>query len=80
MGPREVELSAIGCFWLRDPRPESDETFPMLPAFSSPHELGEKLRWWCAHDMERQQAAQMAREAVAGWTFERRAEQLLALI
>jgi spore maturation protein CgeB len=80
MGPREVELSAVGCFWLRDSRPESDEMFPMLPAFSTPHELGEKLRWWCSHDMERVQAAQMAREAVADWTFVRRAEHLLTLI
>lgn len=80
MGPREVELSAVECFWLRDPRPESDETFPMLPAFSTPHELGEKLRWWCSHDMERREAARMAREAVADWTFDRRAGELLALI
>jgi spore maturation protein CgeB len=80
MGPREIELSAIGCFWLRDPRPESDETFPMLPTFASPLELGNSLRWWCAHDMERREAARMAREAVDGWTFQRRAEHLLTLV
>jgi spore maturation protein CgeB len=80
MGPREIELSAIGCFWLRDPRPESDEVFDMLPAFTTPHELGEKLRWWVAHDLERQQAARMATDAVADWTFVRRAERLLSLI
>lgn len=80
MGPREVEAVASGCFLLRDPRPESDATFPMLPSFGSPYEFGQQLRWWLAHDMERREAAAMAREAVADWTFTRRAEQLLALI
>lgn len=80
MGPREVELSAVGCFWLRDPRPESDDVFPMLPSFTTPGELGDQLRWWCAHDAERVEAAAQAREAVAGWTFQRRAEQLMSLI
>lgn len=80
MGPREVELSAVGCFWLRDPRPESDDTFPMLPAFTSPESFEIQLRWWLDHDMERREAARMAHDAVAGWTFQHRAEQLLALI
>lgn len=80
MGPREVELSAVGCFWLRDPRPETDEVFPMLPSFTTPAELGDLLRWWCEHDTERHAAARAAREAVADWTFQRRAEQLLQLI
>jgi glycosyltransferase involved in cell wall biosynthesis len=51
-----------------------------LPSFSTPHELGEKLRWWVEHDQERDEAARAARLAVADWTFANRAEQLLALI
>jgi spore maturation protein CgeB len=80
MGPREVELSAVGCFWLRDPRPESDDVFWMLPSFTTPQELGDQLRWWCSHDTERRDAARAARMAVADWTFQRRAEQLLEMI
>jgi spore maturation protein CgeB len=80
MGPREVETAAVECFMVRDPRPESDEVFPMLPSFGSPYELGQQLRWWVEHDMERREAARMARAAVADWTFQHRAEQLLALI
>jgi spore maturation protein CgeB len=61
MGPREVELAAIGCFFLRDPRPESDEILPMLPSFESPSEFGEQLRWYlaaprCPHRPRRQGA------------------------
>lgn len=80
MGPREIELAATGTFFMRDPRPESDDVFDMLPAFTSPAEFERKVRWWLTHDMERREAARMARDAVAGWTFQQRAEQLLALI
>jgi spore maturation protein CgeB len=80
MGPREVELAATGTFFLRHPRPESDETFPMLPAFSEPGELAELARWWASHDDARADAARLARAAVAGWTFTERARELLRLL
>lgn len=79
MGPREVELAACGLFFLRDPRPESDETFPMLPAFDGPGDAGEKLRWWLAHDAEREEAAVKARAAIADRTFENNARRFLRL-
>lgn len=78
VGPREVELAACGTFFVRDPRPEGDALFPMLPTVTSPQQLGDVLRWWVAHDMERREAASMARHAIADWTFDRRVEQLLA--
>jgi hypothetical protein len=80
MGPREVEMAACGLFFLRDPRPEGDGLFPMLPAYTSPQEAGEQLRWWLAHDDSRGEAACKAREAVAGRTFENNARALLAML
>lgn len=80
LGPREVEVAAVGTMCLRQPRGEGDEVFPMLPTFTTPDELGELCRWWATHDNERTEAAAAAREAVAGWTFDRRAEQLLELL
>ena len=77
MGPREVELAATGTFFLRDPRPESDEVLGMLPSFSSPAEASDQLRWWLGHEGERNKVTALAREAVANRTFERNARRLL---
>lgn len=77
MGPREVELAATGTFFLRDPRPESDEVLGMLPSFSSPAEASDQLRWWLGHEGERNKVTALAREAVADRTFERNARRLL---
>jgi spore maturation protein CgeB len=80
MGPREVEMAATGLFFLRDRRPESDETFPMLPAFDTPADASEQLRWWLARDRQREDAARRARAAVEGRTFENNARRLLRLL
>ena len=80
MGPREIELAATGCFFLRDPRPEGDELLPMLPTFTGPEDASEQLRWWLAREPERQAAARMAREAVAERTFTTAAARLLELL
>lgn len=80
MGPREIEMAACGLFFVRDPRPESDETFPMLPAFSSPQEAEEELRWWIAHDPEREERADLAQSAIADWTFDNRAVDACVLM
>lgn len=80
MGPREVELAATGCFFLRDPRPEGDELFPMLPTFAGPEDAGEQLRWWLQHDGHRREAAVRAREAITDRTFRNHAAKLLRLL
>lgn len=80
MGPREVEMAASGLFFLRDPRPEGDALLPMLPLFTGPEDAGEQLRWWLAHDSQREQAARSARGAVAGRTFTSNARMLLRLL
>lgn len=77
MGPREVELAACGTFFLRTPRGEGDELFPMLPIFTEPDELGELARWWAAHDEQRIAAAAAARRAVSDRTFKHTTARLL---
>jgi spore maturation protein CgeB len=80
MGPREVEQAACGLFFLRDPRGEGDELFPMLPTFDGPEDAGEILRWWLDHEDQRRDAARRAREAVAERTFKHSAVSLLRLL
>jgi spore maturation protein CgeB len=80
MGPREVEMAAIGLPFLRDPRGEGDEVLSMLPRFSSPAEASEQLRWLLAHEREREAMAAQAREAVAGRTFEGNAKHFLSML
>jgi spore maturation protein CgeB len=77
MTPREVELAATATFFLRDPRGEGDELLPMLPTFGGPDEFGDLLRWWVAHDEERDSAATAARHAVADRTFANHAAEAL---
>jgi spore maturation protein CgeB len=76
-GPREIEMAACGLWFTRDPRPESDGLFAMLPSFTSPAEASEQIRWAVSHDRARQKAAAAAREAVAGRTFRESAMRLL---
>jgi spore maturation protein CgeB len=77
MGPREVELAAVGCFYLTEPRGENREVLPMLPTITSPEEFGEKLRWWLNHDDERARVARAARQAIADRTFDNNCRFLL---
>jgi spore maturation protein CgeB len=80
VGPREVELAACGTFFAREPRPEGDRLFPTLPRFTSPGELGDLVRWYLARPDARQAAADAARLAVGGRTFENHAAELLRLV
>jgi len=80
VGPREVEMAATGLFFLRDPRGEGDDLFPMLPTFTGPEDAAEQLRWWLEHPDARGIAAMKAREAVADRTFQHHAAKLLRLL
>jgi len=80
MGPREIELAATELFFLRDPRPEGDEVLSMLPTFTGPEDASGKLRWWLAHDREREKRAAQARAAIADRTFTANARRLLQLL
>lgn len=79
-GPREIEMAACGLPFVRDRRGESDELFPMLPAFDTPEEAGDQVRWLLAHDDERDALASKARDAIASRTFEANAARLLRLL
>lgn len=79
MGPREVEMAACGMFFLRDPRPEGDEVFPMLPTFASPEEAAEHLDWWLTHPSTAATVAAAAHDAIVDRTFRNSAIQLLRL-
>lgn len=80
MGPREVELAAMGVFFARDPRPEGDDVLAMLPTFTSPDELADIVRWSMQHPDDREAAARAARQAIAGRTFDRSARHLLTVL
>lgn len=80
MGPREVELAAVGAFFLRESRGEGDEVLHMLPTFDGPEEFGEKLRWFLAHDDVRVELARQARAAVADRTFVNNAKAILTAL
>lgn len=80
VGPREIEMAAIGAFFLRDPRPEGDDLLPMLPTFTSPEQASDQLRHWLSHPSHREAAALKAREAVADRTFDHAAARLLRLL
>ena len=79
-GPREIEQAACGAFFLRDPRPESDELFHMLPSFDSPEEATELLRWYLPREDLRRELAVKARAAVRDRTFSNHARRLLGLL
>ena len=78
MSPREVEMAACGLFFLREPRPEGDETLPMLPTFGSPQDASDQLRHYLRHDHYRAKLAVRAREAIKDRTFDNAAKRLLA--
>lgn len=80
MGPREVELAATGCFFLREPRGEGDEILPAAPTFQTPAEFEKKLRWYLTHDDEREAVIAANLEAIADRTFKNSAATLLELI
>jgi spore maturation protein CgeB len=80
MGPREVELAACGSFFLREPRGEGDELFPMLPTFTDSDEFADLLHWYLAHPDARVEAAEAARAAIADRTFRNTTAELLRLV
>lgn len=80
IGPREVEMAACGLFFARDPRPESDQLFPMLPSFTTPGDAGDIIRWALAHPRVRAELAAKARAAISDRTFTDNAKALLRMI
>ena len=69
VNPRVMEIAACGGFLLTDHRPGLDEIFGKVtvPLFDSevPGDLERQIRWWLAHDGERQRVAQDMCKAVS---------------
>jgi spore maturation protein CgeB len=80
MGPREVELAACGTFFFREARGEGDALFPSHPIVHTPEDFAQQLRWWLAHDRQREAAVAQALEAVADRTFTNTAARLLRVL
>jgi spore maturation protein CgeB len=81
MGPREIEMAACGLFFLRDPRPESDEVFGgILPVFDGPEDAADQLKWWVRHDAKREEMAKKAQAAIADRTFDNHAKLFMKLL
>lgn len=80
VGPREVELAACETPFVREPRGEGDDLFPMLPVVSEPQELSDALRWLLAHDAEREAAGKAARVRIEDRKFDNNARRLLQLV
>lgn len=80
MGPREVELAAVGTFYLTEARGENRDVLPMVPTFEGPDDFAERLRWYLAHDDERERIAAAAQAAIAERTFANNARALLSLL
>ena len=73
MGPRCYELAACGAFFITDYRPEVTEVFgDVIPTFTDAKEMEEQIRYWLAHDAEREERAQALPGLVAEHTFDNR--------
>jgi hypothetical protein len=80
VGPREIELAATQTFFLREPRGEGDDLFPMLPTFTEPGEFEDLVRYYLAHEAQREDAALRARTAILDRTFDANAASLMRLL
>lgn len=80
MGPREVEMAAIGLPFLREPRGEGDDVLSFLPRFTDPGDFTDQARYLLAHDDLRLALGRRCREAVADRTFAANAAHLLRLL
>jgi len=81
MNPRCYELAADGCFFLTDYRAEVGEVFgDAVPTFDSPAELEALIRYYLAHDQERQAIAAKLPGLVAEHTFDNRIPKLMDVL
>jgi spore maturation protein CgeB len=81
IGPRSYELAACGVFQLSDERPELREVFgDSVPTFRTPAELGDLIRYYLAHEGEREEMAMRQRESVQLCTFTNRMRDVLDVV
>lgn len=79
INPRAYEIAACGAFQLcDDQRPELEEVFgDSVATYSSKATMLDKIRYYLAHDAEREQMAAMAHERVKDCAFINRAQNIL---
>lgn len=81
LNPRAFEIAACGTFQLSDYRMELREVFDFsVPTFSGPEELGELVRYYLAHDVDRRHLAAKSKEAVSDCTFDSRAADAMTIM
>ena len=79
INPRAFEIAACGAFQLcDDKRPELAEVFgDSVATYANKEDLLDKIRYYLAHDDEREQMATRAEELVASCAFVDRAREIL---
>ena len=81
LNPRCYELAATGCFFVTDDRAEVGEVFgSAVPTFRTAADLESLIRYYLAHDAERQARAAALPALVADHTFDRRVAEMLAVL
>jgi len=81
MNPRCYELAAAGLFFITDWRAEIEDVFgDVVPTFKTPEEAEELIRYYLAHDVERQEIADQLPNLVQFETFDARITDLLAVL
>ena len=79
LNPRAVELAACGVFTISDYRMEVDETFgSAVPTFQDAAQLETLIRHYLTRPALRESMAARYRDALADWTFEARARQIIS--
>lgn len=79
LNPRAFELAACEAFQILDQRAETQDVFDGASvSFTSAEDLEQKVRWWLAHDSDRQDVVRRAKERVLPHTFDARLESILA--
>jgi len=79
LNPRAFEIAACGAFQLcDDQRPELKEVFgDSVATYSNKADMLDKIRYYLAHAIEREQMAAMAHERVKDCAFVNRAQDIL---
>ena len=81
LNPRAVELAACGVFTLSDYRAEVKEVFgDLIPTYGSPKELEELVRYYLAHDEERQALAAQLPARVADRSFDALGARIIRIL
>lgn len=82
VNPRIIECAASGAFVLSEWRAELDDPpwRGLIPTFRTPDEMAELVRYYLAHDEEREEIAGELPRAAEGWSYHDRAAQIVSAL